>query len=57
MTKQEMLEARLDALLVKAQKYRDFVKNAVEKADQRMQTYLASLEQEKTQENKPKELV
>jgi hypothetical protein len=56
MTKQEMYKARLEALQQKAEKYRDFVREAVIEADQRMQAYLASLEQEKAQESKVKEL-
>jgi hypothetical protein len=56
MTKQEMIEVRLDSLLERIKKARDFVKTASEKADQRMQAHLASIEQEKAQENKAQEL-
>lgn len=56
MTKQEIIEARLDSLLERVKKARSFVKEAVVEAEKNMQAYLASLEQEKAQEGKPKEL-
>jgi predicted phage gp36 major capsid-like protein len=57
MTKQEIYQMRIEALRQKAEKLRDFTRETVAELKEDRETYLASSEQEKTQENKPKELV
>lgn len=57
MTKNEIYQARLDALLERAQKAVAFVKEANAEAKNELAKHLVSLEQGKMQENKPKELV
>jgi hypothetical protein len=59
MTKQEMYQARIEALQQKAEKFRDFVRETVVELREDMKAHLASFppEQETAQENKAKELV